>query len=148
MTPSNREAPRSRARSVAALAAFLGLAGCAQEKPSTPPPRPPVVKVAKPISREVADFEDFVGQTMAVMTIDVRARVTGYLDKVNFDDGAEVEKDTVALPDRPPAVPGRGRSDQGRPRAGRRRTAGGSMPISVGPSLSSLASSSLGPITT
>ena len=51
--------------------------------------------VAKPISRTVADFEDFVGQTMAVMTIDVRARVTGYLDKVNFDDGADVNQDVV-----------------------------------------------------
>lgn len=49
--------------------------------------------VAKPITREVADFEDFVGQTMAVMTIDVRVRVTGYLDKVFFEDGTEVEKD-------------------------------------------------------
>ena len=43
--------------------------------------KPPIVIVETPITREVADFEDFVGQTMAVMTIDVRARVTGYLDK-------------------------------------------------------------------
>ena len=43
-------------------------------------------------SDEVTDYEEFIGQTDAVYTVEVRARVTGYLDKVNFKDGDEVEK--------------------------------------------------------
>lgn len=86
---------RGCVRGALALATSLGLAGCSREKPPSIAPKPPTVIVAKPITREVADFEDFVGQTMAVMTIDVRARVTGYLDKVSFEDGAEVNQDAV-----------------------------------------------------
>jgi RND family efflux transporter MFP subunit len=81
------------ARATLFVAGLAGLAGC--QRTTAPPAKPgdPTVIVATPITREVADFEDFVGQTMAVMTIDVRARVTGYLDKVFFEDGTEVEKD-------------------------------------------------------
>lgn len=95
MLPSKREYPPAGARLALTLAATLALAGCNREKAAVTAPKPPTVIVEKPIAREVADFEDFVGQTMAVMTIDVRARVTGYLDKVNFEDGAEVEKDAL-----------------------------------------------------
>jgi RND family efflux transporter MFP subunit len=64
-------------------------AGVTQAKPI-----PPVI-FDFPIEKEVTDFEDFVGQTEAVKTVMVRARVTGYLDKVNFEDGAEVAEDAV-----------------------------------------------------
>jgi RND family efflux transporter MFP subunit len=52
----------------------------------------PVVTVTMPVTDEVTDFEDFTGQTMAMLSVDIRARVTGYLDKVFFQDGAEVEE--------------------------------------------------------
>jgi RND family efflux transporter MFP subunit len=54
----------------------------------------PVVKVILPITDVVSEFEDFTGQTMALYSVDIRARVTGYLDKVLFEDGTEVEKGT------------------------------------------------------
>ncbi len=88
---TDRLPPLARATLVAA--ALAGVAGCQRTPAALNKPGDPTVIVAKPITREVADFEDFVGQTMAVMTIDVRARVTGYLDKVFFEDGTEVEKD-------------------------------------------------------
>lgn len=52
----------------------------------------PVVTVTMPITDEVTDFEDFTGQTAAMLSVDIRARVTGYLDKVYFQDGTEVEE--------------------------------------------------------
>ncbi len=95
MLPQKTVRRPARARLALALAAWSAMAGCSREKPPAPATPTPVVIVETPITREVADFEDFVGQTMAVMTIDVRARVTGYLDKVSFEDGAEVNQDTL-----------------------------------------------------
>jgi multidrug efflux system membrane fusion protein len=64
-------------------------------KPAAIKKEPPEVIVSLPVEREVSDFEDFVGQLMAVKTIDVRARVSGYLDRVDFEDGAEVNENTL-----------------------------------------------------
>jgi RND family efflux transporter MFP subunit len=51
------------------------------------------VQISEPIARSVTEYEEFTGMTQAVQTIEIRARVSGYLDKVNFRDGAEVQKD-------------------------------------------------------
>jgi RND family efflux transporter MFP subunit len=50
------------------------------------------VDVAIPVYREVTDHEDFTGQTEADNSVEIRARVTGYLKTVQFRDGDEVEK--------------------------------------------------------
>lgn len=73
------------------LGAISALAGCVKQAPPPPPP-PPEVTVAKPVVREVTDYFEFPGQTDAVDRVEVRARVTGYLDKVNFVDGQNVKK--------------------------------------------------------
>ena len=67
------------------------IAGCAKQEPPPPPP-PPEVTVSKPVVREVTDYFEFPGQTEAVGEVEIRARVTGYLDKVNFVDGQNVKK--------------------------------------------------------
>lgn len=72
------------------------LAGCTQ-RPHAPPPQTPTVSVSKPIEREVTDYVDFTGRTEAVDSVDVRARVTGYLVKVNFKDGQLVNTGNVLL---------------------------------------------------
>jgi RND family efflux transporter MFP subunit len=56
---------------------------------------PPVIKVsvAVPIEEPAEDYEDFTGRTEAVSLVDLRSRISGYLDKVLFADGAEVTKD-------------------------------------------------------
>jgi RND family efflux transporter MFP subunit len=51
-----------------------------------------VVKVSQPLTDTVEDFEDFTGRTDAIYSVTVNARVTGYLDKVNFVDGSEVKE--------------------------------------------------------
>src|SRR6266851_2891983 len=65
--------------------------GPAPAQPSSAPPAPEVL-VSLPVSREVADYVDFPGRIEAVNSIEVRARVTGYLDKVYFQEGAEVKQ--------------------------------------------------------
>jgi RND family efflux transporter MFP subunit len=50
------------------------------------------VTVSQPVSREVTDYFEFPGQTAAVGEVEVRARVTGYLVQVNFEDGQVVKK--------------------------------------------------------
>jgi RND family efflux transporter MFP subunit len=72
----------------------LALAGCAQA-PATPvggAPPPPEVDVCMPKVEQVGDYEDFPGRIEAVNAVEIRARVTGYLDKVHFREGEEVKK--------------------------------------------------------
>ena len=71
----------------------LALAGCQAKKP--PPPPPPTVFVSKPLQKQIVDWDDFVGRFVAVNSVDVRPRVTGYLQSVGFRDGQIVHKGQV-----------------------------------------------------
>lgn len=73
-------------------AVAAGVAGCAKEPPAMPPPRPPEVVVGRPVIQEVSDYEEFTGKTEAAMTVEVRPRVTGFLEKAHFQEGADVRK--------------------------------------------------------
>ncbi len=83
---------RGRDLSLIALVGLAMLPGCTKMKASPPPPGAPEVLYTLPTTDEITDYEEFIGHTDAVQTVEVRARVTGYLDKVNFNDGDEVEK--------------------------------------------------------
>ncbi len=75
---------------LAACACGALVAGC-DEAGVKPPATPvPEVVVEQPTTKVVTDYEDFTGYTDAVYTVEIRARVTGYLDKVLFKDGDEV----------------------------------------------------------
>lgn len=52
----------------------------------------PVVTAAKPVVRQIVESDSFVGRFEAVDEVDVRSRVSGYLDQVHFRDGAIVKK--------------------------------------------------------
>ena len=73
----------------------LALAGCAQPPAEAPAAAPPPVTVSYPVEREVTDYADFTARTAAVDSVELRARVSGYLDKVNFKEGALVKKGDV-----------------------------------------------------
>ena len=81
----------------AALSLGLGLAalGCSQEPPEGGPLPPPAVTVSYPLEREVTDYNTFTGRTAAVESVKVRARVWGYLHKINFEEGAHVQKNDI-----------------------------------------------------
>ena len=53
----------------------------------------PVIPVRKPVKRMVTDFVDFTGRLDAVQSVDIRARVTGYLVRMPFKEGSEVRGD-------------------------------------------------------
>jgi RND family efflux transporter MFP subunit len=76
-----------------ALLALGALAGCRKAETTAPPP--PAVTVAAPTRESVADYLDFTGNTAALNTVTVVARVEGYLEKVHFTDGAIVKKDDL-----------------------------------------------------
>ena len=75
--------------------AFLALSGCSKPAPDAMTVPPPGVSVSLPLQREVTDFQNFTGRTAAVKMVQVRARVTGYLKKVNFKDGDLVKENDV-----------------------------------------------------
>ena len=69
------------------------LAGCGQSQPSgggAPPP--PTVTVAKPVERGITDQDEYVGRFVAVDSVEIRARVSGYLDQIHFRDGQMVKQ--------------------------------------------------------
>jgi RND family efflux transporter MFP subunit len=76
-----------------AIIAAPALAGCGetQSKPQ-PVPAPPQVTIAKPVSKPVAEQDEFVGRFVAVESVEVRARVSGYLQGIHFQDGQLVKK--------------------------------------------------------
>src|SRR3954469_12103429 len=78
------------------VASATCVVGCEAPKPQIAEIKAPLVVVSPAITDYVTDFEDFTGRTDAVFSVDVRARVTGYLEKVQFKDGDEVkEKDLL-----------------------------------------------------
>jgi RND family efflux transporter MFP subunit len=73
----------------------IGLAGCARVPSEAPEAAPTPVTVSHPVERDVTDYADFTARTAAVDSVEVRAHVWGYLDKVNFKEGALVQKGDV-----------------------------------------------------
>jgi RND family efflux transporter MFP subunit len=80
---------RLRAASLAACAA-LALGGCA--KSGAPASAPPEVSVAPVIEKRVKDWDEFTGRLQAIETVEIRPRVTGYIDKVAFTEGSLVKR--------------------------------------------------------
>ncbi|QLL64240.1 efflux RND transporter periplasmic adaptor subunit [Sinorhizobium mexicanum] len=68
----------------------LTLAGCEEKAQSQAAPPPPPVTVAQPVKRTVTDWDEFTGRFEAIQEVDVRARVGGFVNSVEFKDGAIV----------------------------------------------------------
>jgi len=75
----------------ALLAILTWTSACGDRNVYVPPP-PPKVTVSQPASRPVTDYLEFTGNTAAINTVQLRARVEGYLEKVLFRDGEHVKK--------------------------------------------------------
>ncbi|HEX2725846.1 MAG TPA: efflux RND transporter periplasmic adaptor subunit [Beijerinckiaceae bacterium] len=52
---------------------------------------PPSVSVAKPVVKDIMEWDEFIGRFEAVDQVDIRARVSGYIDKIHFKDGTIVK---------------------------------------------------------
>ena len=74
---------------------LLAGTGCSGKMPAAVQPQPPKVTVAKPERRTIVEYVEFPGQTDAVGEVEVRARVSGYVVKIHFEDGQEVKQGDV-----------------------------------------------------
>ncbi len=75
-----------------ALATLVASCGEGQQQKKAGAPPLPTVTVAKPTQRTVFDFDEYVGRFAAVNSVEVRARVSGYLDSLHFKDGQMVKQ--------------------------------------------------------
>src|SRR6516164_9447048 len=82
-------------RIILVLGLCVALAGCADAPSASKGVAPMPVLVSYPVERYVTDYADFTARTAAVDSVEVRAHVWGYLDKVHFKEGALVKKGDV-----------------------------------------------------
>jgi multidrug efflux system membrane fusion protein len=85
----------TRARVAAAFAvafALLLVAACKREENAYVPPPPAEVGVARPLAETVTPYLDLTGNTIAVNAVDLEARVTGFLQEIDYKDGSMVTK--------------------------------------------------------
>ena len=78
-----------------AFCLIAALTACGESAAPTAPPEttPPLtVKTVQPLLREVLDWDEYTGRLEAVESVDIRARVSGYLEQVLFKDGDKVKK--------------------------------------------------------
>src|SRR5262249_23755693 len=79
------------------LAGSLGILalGCGAPPAEQKAAEPIAVQVSYPVAKEVTDYSDATGRVAAIDSVEIRARVWGYLDKVNFKEGMLVKKGDV-----------------------------------------------------
>src|SRR5436305_12661259 len=68
------------------------LAGCGESGQKQAAPPPPAVAVAKPVKQTVTDYDEYVRRFVAVDSVEIRGRVSGYLDKVHLKGGQIVKQ--------------------------------------------------------
>src|SRR5262245_28021165 len=76
---------------IAGLLLALAIPGCERKKPQATI-APPAVAVMQPVQREIVEWDEYIGRLESPETVEVRARVSGYLDTVHFKEGKEVKK--------------------------------------------------------
>ena len=75
---------------------LLATAGCdskggGQAQAQAAPPAPPPVTVATPLVRRLTEYDEFTGRFEPVQQVEIRARVSGYVQQIEFQDG-EIRK--------------------------------------------------------
>ncbi len=85
-------------RVIAGLLAACGLLvleACSPSQATAPAATPPSVSVARPVMRNIVDFDEFTGRVSAVDSVEIRPRVSGHLKKVHFKEGQLVRPGDV-----------------------------------------------------
>src|SRR5580698_1475464 len=87
----------------AAVLLSVALAGCDRGEQQHAAFPPPTVTVAKPAARTVVDYDEYVGRFVAVDSVEIRSRLSGYLSAIHFTVGQMVKKgDLLFTVDRRP----------------------------------------------
>ena len=84
-----------RLSALVSIAAALALAGCSEQKQAQQAPPAPQVTFAKPTTKNVTDYDEYVGRFAAIDFVNIYARVSGYLETINFVDGALVKQNDL-----------------------------------------------------
>ena len=87
------EAWRHVGRALAAVGAVIALAGCEDKNAYVAPP-PPKVDVATPVQRPVTRYVEATGNTAPIKSVDLVARVQGFLQSIDYQDGTFVKQGT------------------------------------------------------
>ncbi len=74
------------------FAVGVAVAGCAAEDQAPPAPAAPEVTVATPVQRDITNFADFTGRTEAIEAVEIRARVPGELQRMEFTPSSPVRQ--------------------------------------------------------
>jgi membrane fusion protein, multidrug efflux system len=76
------------------LLVFAGhvLVGCDGKPAASSPPPPPAVTVSRPLQKTITEWDEYTGRFIAVETVEVRARVSGFIDSIHFKDGQIVKQ--------------------------------------------------------
>jgi membrane fusion protein, multidrug efflux system len=95
----NIRKPPARSRTRPAFAAVasslliaMAFAGCSSEAAPNSAPPPPEVSVAQVLSKQVQQWDEFTGRISAVETVELRPRVSGYVERVAYEEGQDVRK--------------------------------------------------------
>ncbi|MBX9827021.1 MAG: efflux RND transporter periplasmic adaptor subunit [Xanthobacteraceae bacterium] len=76
----------------AVLLAAFALAGCDNKPAANAGPDLPVVTVSRPLEKRITEWDEYTGRFAAVKTVDVRARVSGFIESIHFKDGEIVKQ--------------------------------------------------------
>lgn len=95
MQRAERPAPMRAGLAWLGLGLALLLAGCNEETVAEMPDTPAAVSVAQPLEREITDWDEFTGRFVSVERVDLRARVSGTLESVEFTGGQVVREGEV-----------------------------------------------------
>jgi RND family efflux transporter MFP subunit len=83
-------------RSYVVLGSLLGMVILGCEKPTIKPVATPLkIATVQATSKQITDYDEFVGRTGAIETVEVRARVTGYVKQIHFSDGQMVQENDL-----------------------------------------------------
>jgi RND family efflux transporter MFP subunit len=93
MKPSRLQHASAASRLAFVIIAFAALSGCEQN--TFVPPPPPKVEVAMPVQKAVTRYLDATGNTAAIKNVDLVARVQGFLQSINYQDGTFVKEGTT-----------------------------------------------------
>ena len=72
--------------------AVMLMSGCGKPGGGQSAPPPPQVTVAQVLEKKVKEWDEFTGRLQAVETVEIRPRVSGYIDKVAFTEGSQVKR--------------------------------------------------------
>ncbi len=90
--PMSRRAPRALLLLTLAATIAVVVAGCDSRADDAAAPPPPEVSVAPVLTEQVRQWDDATGRISAVDSVELRPRVSGYVQRVAFDEGAEVDQ--------------------------------------------------------